>query len=246
MSPEQAKGSSVDKRADVWAFGCVLYEMLTGRSVFEADDVSQTLARVLERYPDFSALPANLHPKIVELLERCLEKEARNRYSGISDARMDIQKALSDPGGVFVQPARKGKERTRLRTMLPWLAAAIILTAIIAGAVGWYLRTPEPPQVMYFNYHLAEDQQLTGGTYSNPVAVSADGTKIVYVANEQLYLKNSNEPEERLIQGRDENPLNPFFSPDGQWVGYYSRAENQLKKITVFEPRSDSTVECRA
>ena len=79
MSPEQAKGKTVDKRADVWAFGCVVYEMLTGRSLFSADDVSQTLARVLERQPDFSCLPPNLHPKIVGMLERCLEKEAKNR-----------------------------------------------------------------------------------------------------------------------------------------------------------------------
>jgi len=234
MSPEQAKGRSVDKRADVWAFGCVLYEMLTGRPVFEADDVSQTLARVLERHPDFSVLPANMHPKIVELLERCLEKEARNRYSGISDARVDIQKALSDPGGVFVQPGQKEEGRAKLRNILPWLAAVIVLTAVIAGAVGWYLRTPETPQVMRFDYHLPEDQEFTGGIYGNPVAVSADGTKIVYVANERLYLKNSNELEARPIQGTDEDPVDPFFSPDGQWVGYYSLAENQLKKIPVL------------
>ncbi len=100
MSPEQARGREVDNRTDVWAFGCVLFEMLTGHSVFAGDDVSLTLARVLERQPEFAALPPNLHPRIGELLERCLEKEAKNRYHAIADARVDVQKVLADPAGV--------------------------------------------------------------------------------------------------------------------------------------------------
>ena len=101
MSPEQAKGKTVDKRADIWAFGCVLFEMLTGRQLFKGETVSETLAAVLMREPDFSTLPPNLHPRIRLLLERCLEKEPKNRYHDIADVRVDIQKALADPSGVF-------------------------------------------------------------------------------------------------------------------------------------------------
>jgi len=114
MSPEQAKGKAVDKRTDVWAFGCVLYEMLTGRPAFDGDDVSQTLARVLERQPDYSTLPPRLHPTIKEMLERCIEKSARNRYGSINDARVDIEKVLADPGGSLAPPTAKEKSKTRL------------------------------------------------------------------------------------------------------------------------------------
>jgi len=233
MSPEQAKGKTVDRRADVWAFGCVVFEMLTGRSLFSADDVSQTLARVLERKPDFSSLPLNLHPKIIEMLERCLEKEARNRYSSISDARVDIQKALSDPSGVLVQPVTTVEPRTRLRTMLPWLTATAAVAVIIAGLAIWKLRPTlptEPKRVMRFDYDLPQSQGFTN-TGRQVVSVSADGTKIVYGANKQLYLKNSNELIAKPIQGTDEDPGNPFFSPDGQWIAYF--ADKQLKKIGI-------------
>ena len=94
MSPEQARGETVDKKADIWAFGCVLFEMLTGRGMFEGRTVSDVLASVIKSEPTWNRLPPNLHPRIRLLLERCLEKETKNRCSGIGDARADIQKAL--------------------------------------------------------------------------------------------------------------------------------------------------------
>ena len=104
MSPEQARGQEVDKRADVWAFGVVLFEMLTGRGAFDGGTVSDVLAGVLRADPDWNGLPLNLHPRIRFLLERCLEKESKDRYGDISDARVDIQKVLADPDGVIVAP----------------------------------------------------------------------------------------------------------------------------------------------
>jgi serine/threonine protein kinase len=120
MSPEQAKGKSVDKRADIWAFGVVLFEMLTGRQLFTGETASETLASVMKSEPEWDNLPPNLHPRIRLLLERCIEKDPKNRYSGISDARVDIQKVLADHSGVIVQPVTAAEPRTRLRTMLPW------------------------------------------------------------------------------------------------------------------------------
>ena len=137
MSPEQAKGKSVDKRADIWAFGVVLFEMLTGRQQFTGETTSETLASVLKSEPEWNRLPQNLHPRIRFLLERCLEKDTKDRYGAITDARVDIRKALADPSGVFVQPALGMEPKTKLRTILPWAAATLVLGLIIAGVVVW-------------------------------------------------------------------------------------------------------------
>jgi serine/threonine-protein kinase len=232
MSPEQARGEAVDKKADIWAFGCVLFEMLTGRGMFEGRTVSDTLAAVLMREPEWTRLPPNLHPRIRLLLERCLEKEAKNRYGVISDARVDIQKALADPGGVFGQPITTLEPRTKLRTILPWVAAAIVLAAVIAGVAVWKLKPSEPRQVMRFEYDLPEGQKF--GDLGNPVlAVSPDGSKFAYNTSQGIYLRSMDQPTARLIPGTDQGAKQPFFSPDGQWVGYWSVAENQLKKIPI-------------
>jgi eukaryotic-like serine/threonine-protein kinase len=232
MSPEQAKGKSVDKRADVWAFGCVMFEMLTGRSVFSADDVSQTLARVLERQPDFSSLPPNLHPKIIEMLERCLEKEAKNRYGSISDARVDIQKVLADSSGVLVQPTTTLEHRSKLRTILPWVA--VVLGIFIVGVAVWKLKPPEPKRVMRFTYELPEGQQFKQGPSGEVyLAISPDGSLFVYGTTEGLCLRSVNALNASLIAGTDKSSIEPFFSPDGKWIGYFSVADHKLKKIAI-------------
>jgi serine/threonine protein kinase len=119
MSPEQARGKTVDKRADIWAFGCVLFEMLTGRATFSGKDVTDILAAVIRAEPEWSMLPANLHGRLREVLERCLKKDIRDRYHDISDVKGDIQRVLTDPSGLFAQPLVAAEPRTKLRTMLP-------------------------------------------------------------------------------------------------------------------------------
>jgi serine/threonine protein kinase len=106
MSPEQARGQAVDKRTDVWAFGCVLYEMLTGRAAFARETMTDTLAAVLEHEPDWSAVRGALHPRLRLLLQRCLEKNVRNRYQGIGDARVDIEQVIADPQGDVLSQGR--------------------------------------------------------------------------------------------------------------------------------------------
>jgi Tol biopolymer transport system component len=232
MSPEQARGEAVDKKADIWAFGVVLFEMLTGRDMFEGRTVSDTLAAVLMKEPDWKRLPVNLHPRIRLLLERCLEKEARNRYTGIGDARVDIQRVLTDPGGALVQQVEVVEPRTRLRTIAPWIAAAVVIGAIIAGVAVWKLRTPEPRRVMRFTCELPRDQQF--GIFENPLlAVSPDGGQLVYSTKGGLYLRSIGELDSRLIPGTNETLTDPFFSPDGRWVGYWSTVTGQLKKIAI-------------
>ncbi|MBN2320337.1 MAG: protein kinase [Acidobacteria bacterium] len=233
MSSEQAKGKSLDKRTDVWAFGCVLFEMLTGEAAFQGEDVTEILASVVKANVDLGVLPKNLHPRVREVIGRCLQKDLRRRYADIADVRYEIEEVLGDGGGVFVEEAvSAGEPRTRLWTMLPWLATAVALTAIVAGGIVWKLRTPDSGQVVRFDYDLPEDQRFTSPGRSL-VAVSPDGTQIVYVANNQLFLKKLNESTAQPIQGTDENPAVPFFSPDGQWIGYLSQTDTQIKKILV-------------
>jgi serine/threonine protein kinase len=228
MSPEQAKGKSVDKRADIWAFGVVLFEMLVGRQLFSGETVSETLAAVLMKDPDFSLLPPNLHPRIREMLTRCLEKDPKNRYSGISDARVDLQKVLAGSGDVFVPPFTVEEPREKSRRMLLWASITVILI-ILAGTVVWKLRTPAPPRVIRFDYEVPEERQF-GDLRMTHLAVSPDGGRMVYAATEGLFLRTIDELDTRLVSGT-KNSTEPFFSPDGQWIGFYDVADGQLKKI---------------
>ena len=234
MSPEQARGEATDKTADVWAFGCVLFEMLNGRATFGGKTVSDVLAGVLRIDPEWKSLPPNLHPHIRLLLERSLEKESKDRYQGIADARVDIQKALADPSGVLVQPTADVVQAPP-RRILPWVLATFALTAVTVGVAVWNLRPIEPQPVAPATrfYHELPDGQAFTRTGRPLVAVSPDGSQIVYVANRQLYLRNLAEMVSIPIQGTAVNPTSPFFSPGGEWVGYYSTSDNQLKKIAT-------------
>ena len=232
MSPEQAKGKTVDKKADIWAFGVVLFEMLTGKQLFAGESVSEILAAVLKSEPEWNRLPPSLHPRLRLLLERCLEKESNNRYHDIADVRVDIQKVLADPSGVLVQPITGVKPRRKLRLGLPWIAAIVALSVVIAGVAVWKFKPPEPRQVVRFNYELPEGQRFSD--LGNPsIAISPDGSKFAYSTSDGLYLRAMDQPSARLILGADSSAKQPFFSPDGQWVGYWSAAEKQLKKISI-------------
>jgi serine/threonine protein kinase len=230
MSPEQARGKTVDKRADIWAFGCVLFEMLTGHAAFSGRDVTDILAAVIRSEPEWGNLPANLHGRLREVLERCLKKEAKDRYRDIYDVKVDIQRVLTDPSGVLVQPVMAAEPRRKLRTMLPWVAA--ILGVIIVGVGIWNLRKPEPRQVIRLDYELPEGQQF-GGLLMGALAVSPDGKQLVYSTTKGLYLRSVDELAAKLISGTEGSTSCPFFSPDGKWIGYVSGADRKLKKIAI-------------
>ena len=119
------RGKTVDKRADIWAFGCVLFEMLTGQAAFQGEDVTEILAAVVKGGANLDLLPANLHPRVREVITRCLQKDLKKRYQDIGDVRYEIEQALADPGGVLVQPVTAAEPRKKLRTILPWIAAAV-------------------------------------------------------------------------------------------------------------------------
>ena len=233
MSPEQARGKPVDKRADIWAFGVVLYEMLTGKSAFSGTDVTDTLAAVIRSEPEWKSLPANLHWRLREVLERSLEKEAKDRYGSISDARVDIQKALADPSGIFAQQASTLESKGKWEQILLWASIPVILL-IILGVVVWNLKTPESRQVVRLDHYLTEDQQVITSLILPVLDVSSDGTLLVFSTPKGIYLRSIDQLEARFIAGTDEDPITPFFSPDGQWIGYFAMGnQRKLKKISV-------------
>jgi hypothetical protein len=168
------------------------------------------------------------------LLERCLKKESKNRYSGLSDARVDIQEVLTGPSGVIAQPVAVAEPRASVRKMVTW-AAVTLLLIVIAAAVVRNLRPTEPRWVVRFEYELPGDQAFTGSTWAGGgLAVSIDGTKIAYSADNQLHLKNFNELAARPIPGTDDIPQWATFSPDGQWILYRTSTGRQLKKIRII------------
>jgi eukaryotic-like serine/threonine-protein kinase len=230
MSPEQAKGRAVDKRSDVWAFGCVLYEMLSGKRAFEGDDVSDTLASVLRGEPDWTLLPHEVPLSIRVLLKGCLTKDPRQRIADVSAVLfvMDHQGSLV-PAVETSNPAASLGERVPLwRKAIA--AAAVIVVAVGAAFSGWIVRREAPRTVTRFTIALPSDQTITRPG-RHVVAISPDGTRVVYVANQQLYLRAMDRLDAAPIRGTNEDPAEPVFSPDGQWIAYW--AKDQWKKIPV-------------
>jgi eukaryotic-like serine/threonine-protein kinase len=223
MAPEQARGKAVDRRADIWAFGVVLYEMLAGQRAFKGEDISVTLAGVIKDEVNWQALPADLPEPIRRLLRRCLEKDPKRRLRDIGEARLTLEEPASS-----ASVSEAGAQAPTLqppslwRRALPIVATAVIVGAI-AGVLMWRL-TPPPaaaPVVTRFPIVLPEDQVIT--TMGNgAVAVSPDGSRIAYVANSQLYIRSMGEVEARPIPGSRVDPDFPVFSPDGQSVAFHS------------------------
>ena len=231
MSPEQAKGKPVDRRADIWAFGCVLYEMLTGKMAFSGETVTDTLAAVIRAEPDWSLLPANTPAHVRVLLQRCLQKDAKQRLRDIGDARIALDEVLS--GAAKEQVAAAGASLPVRRGVLPWAVAAAF--ALVAGGFAIYLYFGLGTQSATGNIML--DVSLPDGVSilrrdSPNVALSPDGKEIVFMGTKgstaQLYRRALDDPDAKPFAGT-ENGVSPFFSPDGKWIGFF--ADGKLKKI---------------
>ena len=133
MSPEQARGVTVDKRADIWAFGCVLYEMLTGRQFFKGELMSDVMASVLKSDPDYKGLPPTIHPQLRAVLRRCLEKEPKQRWHDVGDVRVELEQVVSDPSGTLIQTEAQIQPEARLRSALPFGVGIFVVTAMITA-----------------------------------------------------------------------------------------------------------------
>jgi serine/threonine-protein kinase len=237
MSPEQAKGKAVDKRADIWAFGCVLYEMLSARRPFAGDDVAETLAFVLTRDPDWLALPVETPASLRTLLRRCLEKDARRRLRDIGDALPELSEPLPGEAPRTGETAAIAPEPITAATR--WLRRAVGV-AVVVGAcalTAFLVSRTQPTRalpVTRFALTLPSDQEFTG-TLGRMVALSPDGTRLAYVANNQLYARQMAERAVRSIPGTDavrvRSVLDFAWSPDGQFMAFV--ADGALKKIPV-------------
>jgi eukaryotic-like serine/threonine-protein kinase len=226
MAPEQARGRAVDKRADIWAFGCVVYEMLTGRPPFCGDDVSLTLAAILKEPVDYTALPPEVPASVRRMLRRCLEKDPRKRLSSSADVRLDLQDAGVEPA--VAESSRVSAPAWRAAAL--WITAGAAIGAVALVVVGW--RPARTAEIRVVTSLLSFDVPLHLGL-NRAFALNPSGTEIVFVGNAtadhyNLYRRRLDEEETSLIPGT-ENAEGLFFSPDGQWIAFVQNG--RLKKM---------------
>jgi serine/threonine-protein kinase len=234
MSPEQAKGRPADKRSDVWAFGAVLYEMLTGRRAFKGEEVSEVLASVLAREPDWMLLPRGLSPMLRSFINRCLHKDPKQRVPDIAVMRLALDGAF-DVGSsqtMAVPPAEPVWKRLRA------VAVGGVVASVAVGLAGWSAwPADEARGVTRFDYVLPQTQTLgAGAAIGQLLAVSPDGARFVYNADDGFYLRSMGELNAQLIPATGINTfaatrLNPIFSPDGESIVYFTAGE--LRRVAI-------------
>ncbi len=246
MSPEQAKGKAVDKRADIWAFGCVLYEMLTGKIAFPGDNITEILAAVVRGDPDWSALPATTPASVQRLLRRCLTKDAKDRLSDIGVARLEIR----DAAEIARAPAFPSRPVSLRRKPPAWLmlAVGVISGAIVAALAAWRMWSTSPPSLPALKLTIDWPDGLTwAGASGSGVAISPDGTHIAYVAvtgsfGPQICLQDLRTNEMRVVSAID-TPYNPFFSPDGTQIGFVANGKLYRASVAGGTPFAIGTVD---
>ncbi len=228
MSPEQAKGKTVDKRTDIFSFGIVLYEMLTGKKAFAGEDVSDVLASIMKMEPDWSEV-SELDPRIQNLLRRCLRKDRKDRRQSIGDVRVEIQDILAEPAAAVRSEAAKAPTPT-----LSWVIAGLLAAALLATL--WIL-WPSETFPMRLSMNLGSSgEHLIPHAYNGARAVlSPDGKTLAFVGqrpggNSQIYLRSLDNLEATPLAGT-EGAFSPFFSPDGSWLAFV--AAGALKKVSV-------------
>ncbi len=237
MSPVQAKGKPVDKRADNWAFGVVLFEMLTGVGAFGGNDITEVLAAVVMKDPDWQELPSDLPPAVRRVLQTCLRRETQSRLRDIGDARINIEDYLDNPGADSTPTLVPSTPTALWKVPTVWgtVAGAIALTAF----ASWFLRPiPEPESPRRLEVSIGADASLATSTRTGETAalLSPDDSLLAFVAQSegsprQLYVRRLDQLQATPLSGTG-RVRQPFFSPDGQWIGFF--AGGKLKKISVM------------
>ena len=220
MSPEQARGETVGRQADIWSFGVVLYELLTGVSPFGRQTTAETLASVLGTQPDYSVLPSDTPASARHLIRRCLEKDLKRRLQHIGDVRIEVEEALSAlrtdaaPG-----PADAVASNRRWRG-----AAGAIALAVLAGVAGWFLAhrsaSTTPAAVVRLSIPSLEPPFLSPFGAAH-LAISPDGSRVAYASASRLWIRRLGQKDAVAIDVASSS--NPFFSPNGEWVGFFDQ-----------------------
>ena len=237
MSPEQARGRAVDKRTDVWAFGCLLFEMLTSRRAFDAGEtMSDAIAAILSREPAWTALPAGTPGRLRALLRRCLEKDQKRRLRDIGEARVCIDDLLTgapEEAGV----SAPSDAVSLFRPALPWglLGSALVaLAAVLALWAPWQKAPPRTP--LRLMSEIGADVSLTlgiGVAAGASAILSPDGTMLAFIGRKaaetpELYIRRLDQLQATALSGTS-GAGSPFFAPDGHWIGFF--ADSKLKKV---------------
>jgi eukaryotic-like serine/threonine-protein kinase len=237
MSPEQARGQVVDRRTDIWAFGCCLYECVTGRRAFKGKTVTDTLAAVLDKDPDWGALSDGVPHVVRRLLRRSLAKDVRQRLQHIGDARLELEEIGSDAN----EPSAAAR---RPRRAVPVLLGGAALLAIATGLASWlegrrptaHTESAVVRLVLKIEGETAENLRLPVDRFFTPFARSPDGLRLVFRARgngrSQLFLRELSGLETRPIPGT-ELATTPFFSPDGHWIGFWRAEDRLLRKVSL-------------
>ena len=233
MSPEQARGRPVDRRTDNWAFGCVLYELLTGKQAYSGETISDILASVLTKEPDWSVLPS-LPASVTKLLRRCLQKDARRRRQHIGDARLELEEAQAEPSGTVDDAARPIAASRRGRGgILSYVGVG--LAAAAAAAVATFMLSPAPERpVIEFTVPVDLGSFLANDP---PLAITPDGSRIAFRAEReggfsQLYIRSIDRADLTAVPD-NETAHNPFFSPDGTWLGFFQDTDRALRTVSL-------------
>ena len=244
MSPEQARGKAVDRRADIWAFGVVLFEMLTGRALFAGETTTDIIAAVLTREPDLGVLPAATPPRVRDLIARCLIKDPKQRLRDIGEARIAVGRAIANPEsptpndelGTTPGERRAFAAAPGWRRALPWSVAGLACAAAAMILVQWAPWRPAPPaRATRVSVELGADASLSWNLSGAAAILSPDGSLLAFVAQKstgrpQIYVRRLDQLQASSLAGT-EDATSPFFSPEGQWIAFF--ANGKLKKISV-------------
>ena len=247
MAPEQARGKAVDRRADIWAFGVVLYEMLTGKRAFDGDETSDALASVLKQDPDWSALPSDLPVSMRRLLRRCLEKDPRQRLSAIGDARLELDDRDEVPVGSSASP-----NGWRTRTVGAFVATSVVLTAVST----WFGSSlvNRAPRAHVTRFSVLPPEQAAFFPDSTTAVISPNGRLLAFATGDQvgtaplrrftgLWIRSVDSVAARMLPGSEGGFL-PFWSPDSRQIAFFT-TDGKLKRIAVDGERSDEICDAK-
>jgi serine/threonine protein kinase len=227
MSPEQARGKAVDRHSDIWAFGCVIYEMVTGRRAFSGNEVSDVLASVLAREPDWTLMPRAMSPALGTFIRHCLQKDRKDRIGDAQTIRLALEGAFESQTAVTPKSPRK---------RLVWAFASLAMVTLV-GAIALVVaaRRPSTSVAEAQQFAIFPPEKASFSADSNAQAVSPDGRQIVFVASgsdglPQLWIRRLDSLNARTLAGTD-GATQPFWSPDSRSVGFF--AAGKLKTISV-------------